>query len=51
MITSIRKEVNFQLPLMIIALLLFILDIAVRKFNFLWPHEIIRNIKNKKTKE
>ena len=51
MITSITRKVNFQLPLMIIALLLFILDIAVRKFNFLWPHEIIDKIRHKDKKE
>ncbi len=38
---------SFQIPLMIIALLLFLIDIAVRKFNFLWPHEIIRKLRNK----
>ncbi len=47
MTTAINKTINFQLPLMIIALLLFILDICVRKFNFLWPHEIIRKLRHK----
>lgn len=31
---------NPQLGLIILALILFLLDIAVRKFNFKWPHEI-----------
>lgn len=48
MITEINVVTNFQLPLMIIALILFVLDIAVRKFNFLWPHEIIAKMKHKK---
>ncbi len=37
---------NPQLGLIILALILFLLDIAVRKFNFKWPHEIL-NKKNK----
>ncbi len=33
---------------MIIAICLFILDIIARKFNFLWPGEIIANMKKRK---
>lgn len=51
MASSIEKTTNFQLPLMIIALLLFIIDIAVRKFNFLWPHELIKKFKEKRAQE
>lgn len=47
MTSSLNVTINIQLPLMIIALFLFMLDIAVRKFNFLWPHEFIAKLKNK----
>lgn len=40
---------NPQLGLVILALILFLLDICVRKFNFKWPHEIWG--KKKKTEE
>ncbi len=40
--TRIDQTINIQLPLLIIALILFVLDIAVRKFNFLWPHELYK---------
>ena len=31
-----------------IALVLFLLDIAIRKFKFKWIHELVRERKNKK---
>jgi hypothetical protein len=34
--------------MIITALALFLLDVAVRKFKFKWPHEIVRDIKAKK---
>ncbi len=34
----------------ILIIVMFLLDIAVRKFKFKWPHEIIRDRKNKKFK-
>ena len=37
-----------RIPFMIITLCLFLTDIAVRKFKFKWPHEIIRDAKAKK---
>lgn len=42
LISRIDTTINIQLPLLIIALLLFVLDIFVRKFNFLWPHEMYK---------
>ena len=39
-----------QVWLMILALILFLLDICVRKFNFLWPHEIYNKYKEKRAK-
>ena len=41
-------EVNPRIAFIIIALVAFLLDIAVRKFKFKWPHEIYRDYKNKK---
>ena len=41
-------EVNPRIAFIIIALVAFLLDIAVRKFKFKWPHELIREYKNKK---
>ncbi len=40
-----------RLVLMIVAMVAFLLDIAVRKFKFKWIHEIIREHKEKKNKK
>lgn len=37
-----------RLPFIIAAIILFLLDVAVRKFKFKWPHELIRDHKAKK---
>lgn len=37
-----------DLLFIIISIVLFLLDVAVRKFKFKWPHEIIRDYKAKK---
>ena len=34
--------------MMIVLLVLFLMDIAVRKFKWKWPHELIRDRKAKK---
>lgn len=47
-ITALDKSYDPRFVFMIVAICLFLLDIAVRKFKFKWPHEIIRAIKNKK---
>ena len=36
---------------MILAIVFFLADIAVRKFKFKWPHELIREYKEKKNAE
>ena len=36
---------------MILAIVCFLIDIAVRKFKFKWPHEIIREMKQKKEEQ
>ena len=43
-----HKEIDPRWVFISIALILFLLDIAVRKFKFKWIHEIIRDRKNAK---
>lgn len=45
---DLPRFINPAMPFIIIALILFLLDIAVRKFKFKWPWEIIRDSKAKK---
>ena len=42
-VKSIHIVINPRIVFIIIALVAFLLDIAVRKFKFKWPHEIIRD--------
>lgn len=42
---SFARTYDPRVPLVIIALILFLLDIAVRKFKFKWLHEIVRDRK------
>lgn len=48
-VTEIAKTYDPRLAFIIAAIVLFLLDIAVRKFKFKWLHEIIRERKNKKS--
>ena len=41
-------DIDPRIPMMIALLILFLLDIAVRKFKWKWPHELIRDRKAKK---
>lgn len=50
-VTSFARHYDPRLPLIIIAIVLFLLDIAVRKFKFKWIHELVREHKEKKAKE
>ena len=50
-ITGIEKSFDPRYLMMIIAIVLFLLDIAVRKFKFKWIHELIREHKEKKQEE
>lgn len=43
----VRSTFNPQLTFLIISIVLFLLDIVVRKFKIKWPHEIIRERRNK----
>ena len=45
---TLKRSYDPRIPFIIIALTLFLLDIAVRKFKFKWPHEIVRDYKAKK---
>lgn len=45
---TLKREYDPRIPLLILAIVLFLLDIAVRKFKFKWPHELIREHKQKK---
>lgn len=49
--TDLDRTFDPRLLFMSLAIVLFLLDIAVRKFKFKWPHEIIRDIKNKKNSQ
>jgi hypothetical protein len=42
-VKSLHKVVDPRLVFLIISLIFFLLDIAVRKFKWKWPHEIIRD--------
>lgn len=48
MVKSLHREYDPRLPLIIITIVLFLLDIAVRKFKFKWLHEVIRERKAQK---
>ena len=48
-ITALERMFDPRFLFMIVALCLFLLDIAVRKFKFKWPHELIRAWKEKKS--
>lgn len=44
----IRHEYDPRFLFIIISIIAFLIDIAVRKFKFKWPHELIREAKEKK---
>ncbi len=50
-ITSVKKNYDPTVLFMILAIVFFITDIAVRKFKFKWIHEIIRDAREKKQKK
>lgn len=47
-VIKVEKIFDPRLSFMIAAIVLFLLDVAVRKFKFKWIHEIIRDRKRKK---
>ena len=48
---TLKKSYNPLILLMILVTVLFLLDIAVRKFKFKWIHELIRDAKEKKAQK
>ena len=44
----LKRTYDPRIPFMIVTLCFFLLDIAVRKFKFKWPHELIREYKARK---
>lgn len=47
-VRSVHKEYDPRLPIAIAVIVLFLLDVAVRKFKFKWLHEIIAERKEKR---
>lgn len=47
-ISEVIVNINIQAFIIILALILFLLDICVRKFNFLWPHEMVNKKRTNK---
>ena len=45
---TLHREFDPRILFLILVIVLFLLDIAVRKFKFKWPHELIREHKQKK---
>lgn len=46
-VTSIEKTFDPRYVFMILAIVLFVTDVAIRKFRFKWPHEIIQSKREK----
>ena len=47
----IHVTIDPRIGLLIAAIVMVLLDIAVRKFKFKWPHELIREYKEKKAEK
>lgn len=45
---TLKKEYDPRILFLIICIVCVLLDIAVRKFKFKWPHELVREYKQKK---
>lgn len=48
---TVTNDYNPLIPFTILLIVMFLTDIAVRKFKFKWPHELIRERRRKKTAE
>ena len=46
---NLERKYDPRLLFLILAILLFLLDIAVRKFKFKWIHEIVRDRRTKRS--
>lgn len=48
-IRTLHKTVDPRLLFLILATVFFLLDVAVRKFKFKWPHELVKDYRMKKS--
>ena len=48
---TIKKEYDPRILFLILAIILVLIDIAVRKFKFKWPHELVREYKRRRADE
>ena len=48
LVTAFDRAYDPRVLFAILIIVFFLLDVAVRKFKFKWPHEIIRDYKEKK---
>ncbi len=48
---TLKRSYDPRIVFLIIITVLFLLDVAVRKFKFKWPHELIREYKERKADE
>ena len=44
------REFDPRFLFLILIIIMFLMDIAVRKFKFKWPHELIREYRSKRNK-
>lgn len=51
LVTAFDREFDPRMLFAILIIVMFLLDVAVRKFKFKWPHEIVRDHKEKKKME
>ena len=49
--TTLKKTFDPRTLFMIIAIVLFLSDVAIRKFKFKWPHEIIKEYRDRKNEK
>ena len=45
---TLKRNIDPRIVFLILVIVFVLLDIAVRKFKFKWPHELIREYKQKK---
>ena len=48
LIRTLERSFDPRILFIILIIVMFLLDVAVRKFKFKWPHEIVRDYKEKK---
>ena len=48
LVRTLARSFDPRILFAILIIVMFLLDVAVRKFKFKWPHEIIRDHKEKK---